>query len=59
MTTVNWGGTDGRRDAINSIIANRHQIAHGETSRITLLRLKDYFSKAVQVLEFIEDQCKI
>jgi hypothetical protein len=50
--------TNGHRDAIDSIIANRNLIAHGKISGITLSRFKDYFSKAIEVLEFIEEQCK-
>jgi hypothetical protein len=47
---------DGRREAIDSIIANRHLIVHGENSGITIVRIKEYFKKIVEVLEFIESQ---
>ena len=49
---------DGRGDAINSIMANRHRIAHGQRSDITMARVSDYFTRAVRVVEFIEDQCR-
>lgn len=49
---------DGRREAINSIMANRHLIAHGRDSGITMARVKEYFSKSLDVIEFIEQQCK-
>jgi hypothetical protein len=45
-----------RREAINSIMANRHQIAHGRPSGITVVRVKDYLSHCIQVFEFIESQ---
>lgn len=50
---------NGRGDAIDSIMGNRHLIAHGKdaNSRITIAQLKDYLLKAIEVLEFIEDQC--
>jgi len=48
---------DGRGDAINSIMSNRHLIAHGNSSGITLTRIKEYLGKSVQVLEYIEQQC--
>jgi hypothetical protein len=48
----------GRKDAVNSIMANRHQIAHGEYSGITLARVIDYLDKCVEVIEFIETQCR-
>lgn len=51
--------SDGRKDAIDSIMANRHLIAHGKDSGITLVRLSDYLSKSVQVIEFIETQCEL
>ena len=50
-------GENGRREAINSIMTNRHKIAHGESSDITYHRLRDYLSKAIEVIEFIEQQC--
>jgi hypothetical protein len=47
---------EGRKEAINSIITNRHKIAHGKSSDITLARIKGYLKKSIQVLEFIENQ---
>ena len=62
---ASWGaqleaflGQNGRKDAIDSIMANRHQIAHGDSSGITLVRVKDYLDKCVEVVNFIEAQCK-
>jgi len=48
---------DGRKEAINAIMTNRHKIAHGEDSNITILRLKEYLAKIVEVAEFMENQC--
>lgn len=50
---------DGRGDAIESIMNNRHLVAHGKDSRITMAALKTYFDKAVAVVEFVEDQCGV
>jgi len=49
---------NGRREAIDSIMSNRHRIAHGEDSGITVVQVKGYLDKAVEVLEFVEQQCK-
>jgi hypothetical protein len=49
---------DGRKDAIDSIMANRHLIAHGKHSGITITRVTEYLRKATEVLEFIEEQCE-
>lgn len=49
----------GRREAIDAIMSNRHLIAHGKDSGISLVRVKDYLEKSVEVVEFIETQCGI
>jgi hypothetical protein len=48
---------DGRKDAIDSIMSNRHLIAHGEHSGITIARLQQFFERSVTVVEFLEKQC--
>jgi RiboL-PSP-HEPN len=45
------------KDAIDSIVANRHNIAHGQYTGITLAAIIDYYASAVKVLELIEGQC--
>jgi len=47
---------DGRKEAINSIIKNRHHIAHGRDSNVTVGTVRGYFDKIIEVIEFIEDQ---
>jgi hypothetical protein len=47
----------GRKDAIDAIMSNRHLIAHGKDSGISLVRVKDYLKKSIEVVEFIEKQC--
>lgn len=47
-----------RKDAIDSIMANRHLIAHGRNTSISVARVRDYLDKAVEVIEFIETQCR-
>ncbi|NUN68245.1 MAG: hypothetical protein HUU02_00870 [Bacteroidetes bacterium] len=49
---------DGRREAIDAIIANRHKIAHGEDSGITVVKIKEYLKRIIEVLNFIETQTK-
>jgi hypothetical protein len=48
-----------RGDAINAIMSNRHRIAHGQTSDITVARVNAYLTKIVEVVDFIEAQCGI
>ncbi|MGA9453625.1 MAG: HEPN domain-containing protein [Verrucomicrobiia bacterium] len=48
--------SNGRKDAIDSVMNNRHQIAHGKNSGITIARVRGYLDKAEEVLNFIERQ---
>ena len=47
------------KDAIDSILANRHLIAHGESVEITYIRIKTYYERAIEVLELIESKCLV
>ena len=51
------GDAQARRNAIDSIMANRHLIAHGRNTSISVVRVKDYLDRCVEVIEFIEAQC--
>src|SRR6185436_18880106 len=55
----NYVNINGRLEAIDSIMNQRHLIAHGknQNSNITLGQLKEYLAKSVEVIEFIEQQC--
>lgn len=55
----NYLEDEGRKEAVDAIMSNRHLIAHGKDSGITLARLVEYLSKSVQVIEYIEEQCGI
>lgn len=45
------------KDAVDSIVANRHRIAHGESVGLTFVRIKEYYRNALEVLEVIDQQC--
>lgn len=45
------------RAAVNSIVANRHKIAHGEDVSLGLAGLKDYYKSAKELVKLIEQQC--
>ena len=49
---------NGRKDAIDSVMNNRHQIAHGKDVGITIPRVSEYLEKSIEVLEFIETQVR-
>lgn len=44
-----------RKDAINSIVITRHQIAHGRFVGITYARISAYYKNAVEVIEFLDN----
>ena len=45
-----------RRNAIDSIMSNRHLIAHGQSGGISVGRVRQYLPGCVEVIEFIETQ---
>jgi hypothetical protein len=45
------------RDALDSIVNNRHNIAHGVDVGVTYGRIKDYYSKSIGIIQLIERQC--
>ncbi len=51
---------NGGGDAIDTIIQQRHLIAHGKSanSSLSLAQIKEYVIKAEEALEFIEAQCR-
>lgn len=49
---------NGRKDAIDSIMNLRHQIAHGKNAGVSYVVLSDYLRRAVEVLEFVESQVR-
>jgi hypothetical protein len=42
------------RDSVNSILNNRHQIAHGKS---TIGRLRPWYQDAVRLVELMKQQC--
>jgi hypothetical protein len=50
---------DERSAALNYIITDRHKIAHGKDSDITLTRIREYHIKTVEVVKYLESQCEL
>jgi RiboL-PSP-HEPN len=48
----------GRDAAIDSIVSTRHQIAHGKDATISPAQLESYLDRAVQAIEFLEQQLR-
>lgn len=49
-------GAEDRGSAINYILTDRHNIAHGRSSDITITKLEKYFIKVLQVIKYIETE---
>jgi hypothetical protein len=47
-------GINGGKEAIEALMNNRHQIAHGRQSQIGMVALQGYIAKTVDVLERLE-----
>ena len=45
------------KTAVDSIMAVRHQIAHGKNTSISVIRVSDYLKDCVDLIEFIECLC--
>lgn len=43
-----------RRDALDSVVANRNSIAHGESVGLTYDRMRGYFGRVREVVDFVE-----
>ncbi|WP_443114468.1 HEPN domain-containing protein [Herbaspirillum seropedicae] len=52
-------GDNFRGEAINSIMSNRHLIAHGRSSNITVGQVDHYLRKIIEVAEYMETQCEL
>jgi HEPN superfamily RiboL-PSP-like protein len=50
--------TDGQLgESVNSIVGNRHKIAHGESVSLTLSSLTQYYRDAISVIELLRTHC--
>ena len=44
-------------DAVNSIVGNRHKIAHGGSVSLTIGGLHKYYQKALKVVDLLQEIC--
>jgi hypothetical protein len=56
-----WGNTaaaylvDSRKESLNSLVALRHKIAHGESVGTSLYQVKQYYATVREIVRFLED----
>lgn len=48
---------NGRKDAVEAVMNNRHLIAHGKNTEISMISIEEYLKKSVEVINYIERQC--
>lgn len=46
-----------RKEAIDSIMTNRHLVAHGKNTNISIVKVKEYLEKSIEVITFLENKC--
>lgn len=46
---------EGIKDALDSVMSNRHQIAHGRSVGITIVRIRGYYEKCLKLAEYVEE----
>jgi hypothetical protein len=47
------------KDSINSIVNIRNQIAHGGSTGITYITIKNYYDNVLKLIEFLRHQCNV
>lgn len=45
-----------RKEALASILRNRHKIAHGDAVSLGVVQMKDWYKRVVEVVAFLEEQ---
>jgi len=45
------------KEALNSIVANRHQIAHGRDVDLSFVRMKGFYDRATRAIDILDDLC--
>jgi hypothetical protein len=45
------------KDAVDSVVANRNRISHGQDVGITYVQIKEYYKSVNRVLDLVEQHC--
>ena len=43
-----------KKDALDSVVDLRNKIAHGESVGVTYIRIKDYYKRISEIIDFVE-----
>ncbi len=55
-TNVESWTTEENKDAVNSVVANKNQIAHGQSTGISLATIKEYYERVVDFVTNLESR---
>ncbi len=47
------------KDSVNSIVSVRNKIAHGESTGITYITIKQYYDNVLKLIAFLRRQCDV
>ncbi len=50
--------TEQIKNSVDSLVAQRNSIAHGQTSNLTYLQTKQYYEDALKLVKLLEKQCE-
>jgi hypothetical protein len=59
LTSLDAFLTDERRAAVNSVVGNRHRIAHGLDVGVTMNQLKQWYPKVNEVIDHLAHLCSV
>jgi len=45
-----------RKDALDSVVDLKNKIAHGESVGVTYVRIKEYYSRITEIIDFVESK---
>jgi hypothetical protein len=43
-----------RKDALDSLVANRNNIAHGRPTTVTVSRVTEFYKRAVEIIDYVD-----
>jgi len=59
LSSLNNFLTDERKAAVNSVVGNRHRIAHGLDVAVTMSQLSQWYPKVNEVIDHLAHLCTI
>ncbi|NJK79247.1 MAG: hypothetical protein HC876_01605 [Chloroflexaceae bacterium] len=58
-TQIETDISDELKDAVTSIVSNRHLIAHGKNTDITFIQVRNHYQNILKLIDFLRHQCNV